>query len=109
MATIAAIDPAVLRQWMEQKLDIDTIRESLASSGLDESAIEEHIKAFKKARNSRRQFIGFILLSVGGFLGFISTVFSLVNPIPEIFNLVLYGLTSIALIIICAGLYYIFE
>lgn len=56
-----------------------------------------------------RQTKGFICLAAGAFLGFISCVITLINPIPELYNLVLYGLTSIAVIIIFIGLYLVFE
>jgi hypothetical protein len=45
----------------------------------------------------------------GAFLGFLSCVLTLINPVPELYNLILYGLTSIAIIIIVLGLYLVFE
>jgi hypothetical protein len=31
------------------------------------------------------------------------------NPIPALYEIILYGLTSVAIILIMAGLYFLFE
>lgn len=71
--------------------------------------IAHHPEELKRAKNAKKQFTGFICLGTGAFLGFISCVLTLTNPIPELFNIILYGLTSVAILIICAGLYFVFE
>ena len=71
--------------------------------------IAHHPEEFKRVKNAKIQFTGFICLGTGAFLGFISCVLTLTNPIPELFNIILYGLTSVAILIICAGLYFVFE
>ncbi len=63
----------------------------------------------KKAKIAKRQTDGFILLAFGAVLGFISCVLTIINSIPSLYFWILYGLTSIAVILICAGLYYLFE
>lgn len=68
-----------------------------------------HPEELKRVKNAKKQFTGFICLGTGAFLGFISCVLTLTNPIPELFNIILYGLTSVAILIICAGLYFVFE
>ncbi len=63
----------------------------------------------QRLKRAKQQNLGFILAGIGAFLGFISCVLTLWNPIPSIYDLVLYGLTSIAILVIFAGLYLIFE
>jgi hypothetical protein len=63
----------------------------------------------QKLKRARQQYLGFILAGVGALLGFISCVLTLWNPIPSIYDLVLYGLTSFAIIVIFAGLYLMIE
>jgi hypothetical protein len=48
-------------------------------------------------------------MGLGAFLGFISCVLSLTNPIPELYNVILFGLTSVAILIIVVGMYFLFE
>jgi hypothetical protein len=58
---------------------------------------------------AKRQTTGFILLAIGAVLGFISCVLTLANPVPALYYWILYGLTSIAVIILMVGLYYVLE
>ena len=102
-------DASAIQQWLHEKLDLETIRQQLEQKGLTEEEISGSLQAFKKARYARRQFAGFIYLGAGAFLGFISCVLTLVNPIPALYDYILYGLTSVAVTLIIAGLYQLFE
>ncbi|KYP16304.1 hypothetical protein [Flavihumibacter sp. CACIAM 22H1] len=62
-----------------------------------------------KTNTAKRQFAGFLLMGIGAFIGFISCVLSLLNPIPELYNLILYGLTSVAIVVALIGLYLVLE
>ncbi len=104
-----SLNPSLIRQWILNKFDIQRIQEELTALGYDQEYISEQIKGFKKAKIAKRQTDGFIFLAVGAVLGFISCVLTIINPIPSIYYWILYGLTSIAVILICAGLYYLFE
>lgn len=109
MTTINTIDMSLVRQWVATKLSPEHIEGMLKSDGHDHESILAHIKAFKKERHARRSVIGFILMGTGAFMGFLSCVLSLTNPIPELYYWILYGFTSLAILVICAGLYYAFE
>jgi hypothetical protein len=104
-----AIDKDLLQQWMLQKLEPAAITESLSAQGHDESAIRAYLNAYRKLRNEKKQFIGFLVTGAGALLGFISCVLSLVNPIPELYNVILFGVTSVAILLIVAGMYLVFE
>jgi hypothetical protein len=104
-----SVDSQTYQQWIAENLDKDHIREKLHSLGLDAESIAQHLKEFTKLKNARRQFKGFICLGLGAFMGFISCVLTLVNPIPELYNWILFGLTSVAIMIIMLGLYFLFE
>lgn len=104
-----SINSATIHEWVINNLDIEGIKAKLASLGYDEQSITENIKEFKRIKYARRQTWGFIYLGTGAFLGFISCVLTLVNPVPELYNWILFGLTSISISIICLGLYKLFE
>jgi len=105
----ANINKELLQQWVADKLDPQEVEKALKEKGIAASDISEYLIAYKKLKNENRQFIGFICAGLGAFLGFISCVLSIVNPIPELYNLILFGLTSLAIIIIVVGLYLVFE
>ncbi len=67
------------------------------------------ISSEKTAQLKRRGKTGLNCLFIGAFLGFLSCILSITNPIPDLYYHILYGLTSIAITIIFVGLYCIFE
>lgn len=109
MDTTIQIDPQVIKTWQYENLNQDSLRVKLQSYGWEEERIAQHLKAYIKAQCAKRQFAGCILLASGALLGFISCVLTLMNAAPGMFHMILYGLTSLAILLIFFGLYYIFE
>jgi hypothetical protein len=109
MPPSSSIDMTMVRQWVTSKMDHSAVEQFLQEKGLDKESVMAHLKAFKREKHARRSFIGFILMGAGAFMGFLSCVLTLINPIPELYYVILYGFTSLAILVICAGLYYAFE
>lgn len=103
------LNTTIIQQWIAEKLDAEGVKDKLASMGYDEETVSLHLNEFKKLRNGKRQFAGFVCLAAGSLLGFISCVLTVFNPVPELYNLILFGLTSVAILIIFLGLYYLLE
>jgi hypothetical protein len=103
------VNTNTIQQWIVDKLDPKKIQEKLMAAGCNKETIEAHLKEYKRLKYAKRQFRGFICLGAGAFLGFISCVLTMVNPVPELYNWILYGLTSIAMCLLFVGLYYVFE
>ncbi len=100
---------SILLQALKNNWETEKVSEQLFAQGHDEMSVDLLLREFKKLRNAKRQQIGFLLAGVGAFLGLLSCLLTIFNPFPELFNLILYGLTSVAIIIAFIGLYYIFE
>lgn len=98
-----------IQQWVNEKSNAETIRQQLSAQGFSEEDILSHLNLFKKAVYQKKQTKGFIILASGALLGFVSCVLTLTNPIPELYNWILYGLTSVALALIMWGLILILE
>jgi hypothetical protein len=109
MSPAASIDTATIQQWIVDKLSPETIEQKLVDQGFDASMVSSHLKEYRRLRNAKRQFTGFVCLALGAFLGFLSCVLSILNPVPELYNIILFGLTAVAILIICLGLYFVFE
>jgi hypothetical protein len=103
------IDNALLRQWNMSSLEPQAIEAELIAKGMDVEAINAYVEAYKKFKIARKQFLGFFCMGLGAFLGFLSCVLTLVNAIPGLYNLILFGLTSVAILIIVIGMYFLFE
>lgn len=109
MSQTATINPAMVQQWVSDNLTQQAIEADLNAKGLDVNHISAYLTAFKKHRNANRQFKGFVCMGFGAFLGFVSCVLTLINLFPQLYNWILYGLTSIAIAVIMLGLYFVFE
>ena len=109
MLNQVAINEDTLKQWAANKLDPQLVEQKLKDEGLSAEEVAVQLKGYKKILNANKQFIGFLCAAIGAFLGFISCVLSILNPIPELYNVILFGFTSIAIITICVGMYFIFE
>ena len=109
MSNTVSVDPAIVQQWVAAKMESTTVEEQLLAKGLDEATIASHLRAFRQLKNAGRQMNGFLCLAVGALLGFISCMLTVFNPIPELYNVILFGLTSISISLICLGLYFLFE
>ena len=100
---------SILLQALKNNWETEKVSEQLFAQGHDEMSVDLLLREFKKLRNAKRQQIGFLLAGIGAFLGLLSCLLTIFNPFPELFNVILYGLTSVAITIAFVGLYYIFE
>lgn len=103
------IDQSTLQQWLAEKLDVQAVESRLHGLGLDAESVRQYLCEYRKCCLAKRQFIGFVYLAVGAVTGFISCVLTLINPVPSLYEVILYGMTSVAIILIMIGLYYLFE
>ena len=109
MSFVSTIDAATIQQWIAAKLEPPAVEKELQLKGFDEEAVAKHLKEFKKARNAKRLSAGFVYMAIGSVLGFTSTMLTIINPVPELYNYILYGLTSVAILVLFWGLYLVFE
>lgn len=100
---------SLLVKALQDNWEIERLCEQLIANGHDEVSVDLLLREFKKLRNAKRQQIGFVLLGIGAFLGLMSCLLTIFNPFPSLFNVILYGLTSVSITIAFVGLYYIFE
>ena len=109
MSTLNATAQARIRHWLLHDFDESKVEAELKNQNTQAMEIDFFLVEFKKAKSKRRQSNGLILTAVGALLGFISCILTLVNPIPSLFNAILYGLTSVAVMVIILGLYFWLE
>lgn len=109
MSYTPSVNADLFQQWIAGGLDIQKVKENLAAMDYDEETISLHLREFKKLKYGKRQFAGFVCLAAGALIGFLSCLLTLINPIPGLYNWTLYGLTSVAVLIIVLSLYYLLE
>lgn len=109
MTEQANINTSLLQQWFSEKLHISEVETKLSILGLDEETFANHLREFKKLRNAKRQTTGFVLNGIGAFLGFISCVITMISFSPVVNDIFMYGMTSVAVVMVMYGLYMVFE
>ncbi len=109
MAATDFVIEAKMKEWMLTRPDITLIEKELAAIGCTAEEIKLQVTAYRKLQHEKKQFNGFICVGVGAMTGFISCVLSILNPVPELYNIILFGLTSLAICIVMLGLYFLFE
>ena len=109
MQITPTIDQADVQQWISNKLSVQKIEELLQVKGLDPETISLYLKEYNKQRYAIRRSKGFVYASIGAVLGFIGCILAILNPLPELYYVGLFGFTSLAAILICTGLYFLFE
>jgi hypothetical protein len=103
------IDYLKINYWITNNFNAQSIEKELLKSDCCKEEIDLYIKAFTQTKIKARQNSAFIFLLLGSFVGFLSFVLSVTNLIPNLHSFFLYGLTSISVLIIFIGLYYLFE
>jgi hypothetical protein len=109
MAETVNSNHTLLKDWLSQNFNEEKVRIQLGLLGYDAEAAEEHIKYFRKLKNAKRQHLAFICIGAGGLIGFISCISSLFSYSAETSYWCLFGLTSVAVVFVFAGLYYLLE
>ena len=105
----SSINASDIRMWMNQNLTLKAVEERLVSGGFEKSVISEYLIAYNKEKSQKKQQLGFILMFIGGFIGFVACVLTLTNIFPELHDIFLYGFTSVAICLAFYGLYIVFE
>ncbi len=109
MTANSVVNISAIQQWHKHRLTVQAVEAKLMSMGLDAESVQIHVLEFKKLTNAERQKKGFFLASLGSVLGFLSCLVTMINPVPELCNFFLYGVTSAAILITTLGLYFVFE
>lgn len=98
-----------LASWMKSNYSEEQVLTMLNEFPLSEFQKAEFFNSYKQGIHQIRTRLGFIYLGIGGFLGFISCVFSMIIGDHFWNSFFLYGGTSVAIVLAFIGFYFIFE
>jgi hypothetical protein len=109
MTALHSINRQILKQWVDGNFSDKEVEQQLQQLQLSETEIELYLMEYKKQKLQKRTTLGITCFVAGGFIGFLSCILTIANPFPELYNTILFGLTSLAILVIFAGLYFLFE
>lgn len=93
-------------QWLQKGLNNKQVEAELLQLGIEERNIPEMLREFTKMRNARNTTIGLYFIMAGALLCLVSCILTL--AFASATALILYGLTSVGVIIVFIGLARIF-
>ncbi len=93
-------------EWLSRGLDNKQVEAELLKMGIDERNVPDMLREFKKMRNARNTTVGLYYILAGALLCLISCILTL--AFSSATAIILYGLTSIGVIIVFVGLARIF-
>lgn len=76
---------------------------------MNELKNKQQVHNDEDAQTKSRVANGWRLMALGGFIGFLGGVFTMLDFIPEMRDLFLYGLTSIGVTVAIYGTYLVLE
>ena len=98
-----------IKYWVEEHIPLNEIEKELSEAEFNEDEIAVSIRAYKKIKNASKHSIGITCVIIGAVLGFSSCLLAILNPVPALFHVFLYGITPVAILILFVGLYFLFE
>ncbi len=105
----SSVNRATIQSWIDDRLSYDTVEKTLVLDGFETAEITEYLQQFKKLKNANKQITGFVFMAVGAFIGFLACVMAMINPMPDMQDFFLFGLTLIAVGMMMYGMYLVFD
>ncbi len=96
--------------WLDNGLSNEQIIDELHKHGVDERHIPDMLAEIKKLRNARKTSNGLILILIGAVTCLLSCVLTMTSSYSHTaFEIVLYGFTTIGILVVVWGLMKIFN
>lgn len=96
--------------WLDNGLNDQQIEAELLTSGTEARHIPGMLKEIKKLRNARKTSTGLIYIMIGAIICLLSCILTMTSSYSHgNFALVLYGFTTVGIIIVFLGLMKIFN
>jgi len=85
------------------------ILEELKNQQLSPEEITSVWENYSRYRIDHRNTMGWLWMGIGGFMGLVSCVLTMLEPMPAMRGVFMYGLTSVAVAIALYGCYLVME
>ena len=100
---------SLFRSWQQRNISKSLVQEELINQGYSAEEITSVMEDYARYRIARRNTMGWIMMFTGGFLGLVSCVLTMLDPLPDFRGLFMYGFTSIAVTMAFYGCYLVME
>jgi hypothetical protein len=98
------------KEWLDKGYDNEQIIIELKKIGFNERHLPEMLAEIKKLRNARKTSSGLMLILIGAVLCLLSCVLTMTSSYSHgNFSIVLYGFTTVGIVLVFGGLMKIFN
>lgn len=97
------------RKWHQHKMSKTEVLDTLGNQGLSPEEITSVWENYYRFRIDHRNTRGWLWMGIGGFLGLVSCVLTMLEPLPVLRGVFMYGLTSVAVAMALYGCYLVME
>ncbi len=98
------------KTWLDKDMNDVQIEAELLATGADERHVATMLAEIKKLRNARKTANGLIYILIGAVTCLLSCILTMTSSYSNSsFSLILYGITTIGIIIVFVGLMKIFN
>jgi hypothetical protein len=109
MVQAQTTNETLFRKWQQLKISKTVGHEELQNQGYSAEEIPSILEEYTRYRIARRNTMGWSMMCLGGFLGLLSCVLTMVDPIPDIRGVFMYGFTTVAVTMAMYGCYLVME
>jgi hypothetical protein len=99
----------LFRKWQQLKVSKTQVMEELIQHRLSAEDIAAIWDKYCKYCIDRRSTQGWTWMGIGGFMGLLSCVLTMIDPMPDLRWLFMYGFTTAAVSIALYGCYLVME
>jgi hypothetical protein len=97
------------QQWHERRISKSQLFEELREQALSPDEIAVVWDKYSRYRVDRRSAQGWIWMFTGGAMGLVSCVLTILDFLPELRGVFMYGLTTLAISMALYGCYLVME
>jgi hypothetical protein len=99
----------LFRRWQQTKTSKSLVMEELGNQGLSAEEITTLWDQYYRYRLAKRCSLGWLLMAIGGFVGLIACVLTIIDLVPEFRGFLMYILTSASALVALYGCYLVME
>jgi hypothetical protein len=99
----------LFRRWHQTKMTKARAMEELQRQQLSAEEMASIWDSYYRYRVDKRNTLGWLMMGIGGTLGLVSCVLTMLDPVPAFRGLFMYGFTSTAVMIALYGCYLVME
>lgn len=99
----------LFRRWQQNKISKSLAMVELGNQGLSAEEINPLWNHYYRYRFAKRCSLGWLLMGIGGFVGLIACILTIIDLIPEFRGFLMYGLTSASVLVALYGCYLVME